>query len=119
MRLREFILTDLLSLIIVSPEVNGMNTSEWIEAASEVLSDVDPETADPAGRCAVAMNELLRRFGARAAVAALFDAADAALDHCGEGNGTCDEPADEKTRRALDDVRGHLHLAHERLEARP
>ena len=91
-----------------------MNTSEWIEAASEVLSDGTLE----AHNCAGDLNDLLRKYGAHAVVDAIRDAADAALDHCGEGNGTCDEPADRETVRKLDEVRGHLRMACEWLEVR-
>lgn len=91
---------------------DAMNTSEWIEAASEVISDTTEPTV------AVAVNELLRKFGAHAVVDALRDAADAALDHCGEGNGGADEPADRETVRKLDEVRGHLRMACEWLEVR-
>lgn len=89
-----------------------MNTSEWVEAASEVLSYTSEPTV------AVAVNELLRKFGAKAIVEALENAASEALDHCGEGNGTCDEPADRETVRKLDEVRGHLRMAGEWLEER-
>jgi len=89
-----------------------MNVSEWIEAASEVLSDTSEPTV------AVAVNELLRKFGAKAVLFALEDAAAVALDHCGEGNGTSDEPANAATVSKLEGVRGHLRIAGSFLEAR-
>lgn len=88
-----------------------MNTSEWIEAGSEVLADDGTDAAS-------AVNDLLRKFGAHAIVSALADAAAAAHDHCGEGNGTCDEPADPATRKALDELRFNLQTASDLLVRR-
>lgn len=89
----------------------GMNISEWIEAGSEVLSDVDPGEE----LAAVAVNELLRKFGVNAVVAALADAAAAAYDHAEE---TDDESAAaEDLQSELDDVRGYLRMVADMLLA--